>query len=96
MNKRKTIARVLTFAISAVCVLPAFRPTAVKAEDYWPEGPSIESESAVVMEVNTGTILYEKNSQEKKYPASITKIMTTLLALENSSLHSDIPHPWKR
>ena len=86
MNKRKTIARVLAFAISAVCVLPAFRPTAVKAEDYWPEGPSIESESAVVMEVNTGTILYEKNSQEKKYPASITKIMTTLLALENSSL----------
>ena len=90
MNKRKTIARVLAFAISAVCVLPAFKPTVVKAEDYWPEGPSIESASAVVMEVNTGTILYEKNSQEKKYPASITKIMTTLLALENSSLDETV------
>ena len=35
---------------------------------------------------NTGTILYEKNSDEAHYPASITKIMTTLLALENGNL----------
>lgn len=90
MDRRKTIARVMALAISAVCVLPVFRPSVVKAENYWPDGPSIESASAVVMEVNTGTILYEKNSQEKKYPASITKIMTTLLALENSSLDETV------
>ena len=34
-----------------------------------------------VMEVNTGTVLYEKNSHEKHYPASITKILTTYLKI---------------
>ncbi|WP_099469799.1 D-alanyl-D-alanine carboxypeptidase family protein [Konateibacter massiliensis] len=52
----------------------------------WPDGPSVEAESAILMDINTGTILYEKNVNEELYPASITKIMTTLLALENCSL----------
>lgn len=86
MRKRRYLRQALAIAISAVCVVSAVRPVEVRAEEYWPEGPEIESPSAVVMEVNTGTILYEKNSQEKKYPASITKILTTLLALENSSM----------
>ena len=44
-------------------------------DTYWPEGPQINAPCAVVMEVNTGTVLYEKNSHEKHYPASITKIL---------------------
>lgn len=51
-------------------------------DTYWPEGPQINSPCAVVMEVNTGTVLYEKNSHEKHYPASITKILTTYLTQE--------------
>lgn len=86
MRKRMRLRQVLTVAISVMCVVSVIRPVTVQAEEYWPEGPQIESPSAIVFEVNTGTILYEKNSQEKKYPASITKILTTLLALENSSL----------
>ena len=58
----------------------------IKAEEKWPEGPQINSPCAIVMEVNTGTVLYEKNSHEVHYPASITKILTTLLAIENSNL----------
>lgn len=58
----------------------------VQAEDYWPEGPQVAGESAVVMDVSTGTVLYEKNSRQQYYPASITKIMTTLLAIENSKM----------
>jgi serine-type D-Ala-D-Ala carboxypeptidase (penicillin-binding protein 5/6) len=54
--------------------------------DLWPSGPNVSSESAILMDINTGTILYEKNINEQLYPASITKIMTTLLALENCSL----------
>lgn len=52
----------------------------------WPEGPDVHSEAAIVVEASTGLILYEKNIHEMYYPASITKIMTALLALENSSL----------
>lgn len=62
----------------------------VKAEDSWPEGPQINAPCAIAMEVNTGTVLYEKNSHEVHYPASITKILTTLLALENSSLDETV------
>lgn len=55
-------------------------------EIIWPSGPEIESMSGVVMDFETGTIAYEKSGKEAHYPASITKIMTALVALENSSL----------
>ncbi|MDD6193818.1 MAG: D-alanyl-D-alanine carboxypeptidase [Lachnospiraceae bacterium] len=58
----------------------------VKAEAYWPSNVSVDSGAAVVMEVETGTILYEKNMNQSYYPASITKVMTALLALENCDL----------
>ncbi|MBP3326188.1 MAG: D-alanyl-D-alanine carboxypeptidase [Coprococcus sp.] len=45
--------------------------------------PDIVSNAAIVMDAKTGNILYEKNATEKKYPASITKIMTCYLALQN-------------
>jgi len=61
-------------------------PSKAKADIYWPEGPAVSTPSIMVMEINTGAILYEKNSNEKNYPASITKIMTTLLALEHCKL----------
>lgn len=45
--------------------------------------PDLVATAAIVMDVESGQILYEKNAYDKHYPASITKIMTTLLALEN-------------
>ena len=48
--------------------------------------PDLVSEAAIVMDSKTGTILYDKNCEEKEYPASITKIMTCLLALEKGNL----------
>lgn len=62
----------------------------VQAEEYWPEGPQVAGESVVVMEASTGTVLYEKNSHQQSYPASITKIMTSLLAVENSSMDEEV------
>jgi len=52
----------------------------------WPTGPSIGAEAAILVEANTGTILYAKNIDEELYPASTTKIMTCLLAAENGNL----------
>lgn len=60
--------------------------TPVHAKETWPEMPKVEAPSICVLEISTGTILYERNMDEQNYPASITKIMTALLALENSSL----------
>ncbi len=56
----------------------------------WPEGPEVSAESAIVMEAETGTILYAKNIHEELYPASTTKIMTCLLAAENANLSDKI------
>lgn len=52
----------------------------------WPTGPITGAESAIVMEVDTGAILYAKNIDERLYPASITKMMTGLLVMENCNL----------
>ena len=53
----------------------------------WPNGPDISADGAIVIEASTGSILYEKNIYETFYPASTTKILTTLVALENSELN---------
>ena len=84
MNRKKS--RRVTAFLLVVFTLLSILPLPVKADEYWPEGVSTLSKSAVVMEVNTGTILYEKKSHDRHYPASITKIMTVLLAIENCDL----------
>lgn len=43
-------------------------------------------DSAVVMEAESGEVLYNKAMDERRYPASTTKIMTALVALEHSNL----------
>lgn len=49
----------------------------------WPHGPAIGAAGAVVMDAESGAVLYGKNMNKQLYPASITKIMTALLAYEN-------------
>ena len=49
-------------------------------------GLNIYSESAILMEPKTGKVLYEKCSKERKYPASTTKILTAIIALEKCDL----------
>ena len=60
----------------------------------WPQGPQIYAESAVVMEASTGTILYNKDMDMVNYPASITKIMTALVVLENCSLDEIVTYSY--
>ena len=58
----------------------------VQASEYWPQAPETASPCVMVMEMNTGAVLYEKNVDEVHYPASITKIMTTLIAIEKGKM----------
>lgn len=57
-----------------------------------PETPNIElnSKAAVLIDATTGAILFEKNANEKMYPASITKILTGYLAAQNGNLEDTI------
>lgn len=52
----------------------------------WPAGPELGAQAAYLLEANTGTVLYAKNMNEKLYPASTTKLMTCLLAVENAQM----------
>lgn len=56
----------------------------------WPEGPAVYADSAIVMDMDSGAVLYGKQTDVKHYPASITKLMTALVALENSELTDEV------
>ncbi len=51
-----------------------------------PDEPLITSEAAILIDGNTGRVLYEKNSDKKMQPASLTKIATAIYAIENGNL----------
>ena len=68
----KKIISILLSAVRLLCVLPAVRA----------EGLDVPAPSAILMDAATGTVLYEKNADEKLPPASVTKIMTLLLVME--------------
>lgn len=58
--------------------------------DGWPQASDISSTAAIVMETSTNTVLYSKNADQALYPASAVKVMTCLVALENSSLDDQV------
>ncbi|MFC4024351.1 D-alanyl-D-alanine carboxypeptidase family protein [Oceanobacillus longus] len=59
---------------------------ALKVHGESPESPTIHSEAAILLEANSGQILFEKNANELMYPASVTKIATAIFAIENGNL----------
>ena len=61
----------------------------------WPAGPVVSAESAILMEAETGVVLYSKNIHDKHFPASTTKILTTLIAIEECSLDEMVTFSYK-
>ena len=61
-------------------------PVQSNEQQNWPVGPQTYAQSSIVMDVESGAILYAKNIDEQLYPASITKLVTALVALENANL----------
>ena len=79
--KRRTWSLLLTLVAVLCSAIPAFAATAQ---------PELIGETAIVMDMKTGEIIMEKNCHEQRYPASTTKIMTAILALENLDLNAQI------
>ena len=72
MKKERFLSLFLIFVLA----LPLAAP--VRAAS----GIDVDAVAALLVDENTGEVLYEKNSRERNYPASITKVMTALLTLE--------------
>ena len=84
MKLRNCTAAVLLFAV--FCTLTCGIRVSAAREDE----PPIRSNVALLCEAETGEILYEKNIRQKAFPASTTKIMTALLALENCEMDEPV------
>lgn len=84
MKKKILSKSCLAFLLSLALILSVFSP--VQAAEFpsgWPQGPEIAEETGILMEATTGQVLFDKEMDEIRYPASTTKIMTALLILEN-------------
>jgi serine-type D-Ala-D-Ala carboxypeptidase (penicillin-binding protein 5/6) len=62
-------------------------PMTAEPDKSW---PTIVSKAAVVMDLSTGTIVYAKNPEQAHYPASITKILTAMIALQKGQLTDEL------
>ena len=60
------------------------------AAESWPEVSGVQAEGACLMDAASGTVLYGKSMHETFYPASITKILTALLVIENCDLEEEV------
>lgn len=61
-------------------------PVQTNEIENWPAGPAIGAEAALLMDVNSGAVLYSKNADERLYPASITKLLTTYIAMKECDM----------
>lgn len=80
MNRKNLITLITLILI----IIPIFLPVSfsfASTEDVYVDAPV-----ALLMDSASGKILYERNAREKRFPASTTKIMTAILALENRKL----------
>ena len=101
---KKRLTRFLPFLLAFTIALPSY--SAFAEEENQTKEPqtnetqaneatandtlSLAAETAVLIDAASGEILYDKDADKKMYPASITKLMTILLALENGKLTDEI------
>ncbi len=77
---KKPCAALLTAAVLLTCLTAPVR--AADTVEAVAGAPAVEAPAVLLMEKETGTVLYEENAHDKREPASVTKIMTLLLVME--------------
>lgn len=70
-------------------------PTAAAPGSLEPTPPSLSCSAALLMEWHTGTLIYQHNAFRRMHPASITKMMTALLTLEQGCLEDTVRVSWE-
>ena len=85
--------RIFAVILSIFLILGLF-PAAVFAAPDWPSNISIEADGGIVMDADSGAVLFGKNLHETYYPASITKVLTALVVLENCDLNEEVTYSY--
>ena len=95
--KKRIVSVLVSILAAAGMLIYVINPACVRADESydttpltnlipgWPQMPRINEASGVVMDADNGGILYSLNRDTVRYPASTTKILTALLAIENAS-----------
>lgn len=86
IERRTELQTAVTAAIQ-----PVSRNNFLNLSD-WPAGPGVESDAAILIDARTGNILYARNIDEQFFPASITKVLTALIACEEGNLDDIITY----
>ncbi len=84
------LAVTMLFDLSVTAAAETYPEINLRYLSGWPAGPELGSRSAFLIELNSGEVLYTKNEDEKRYPASITKVMTALVVIENCRLDEEV------
>ena len=89
------VKRIFTNIISILLVILYIFPSSAIATSSnikkWPYYSSeITSKAAFIMDANSSKVLYEHNSNQRLYPASLTKIMTAIIVLEHANNYDDL------
>ncbi len=104
----KKFRKALSILLAAVILITsgehsAHAQTVIGREDHQivdapgyvrPAAPEINSDTAIMIELNSGVMLYSKNIHQRMYPASITKIITALIAIEELDLDDKLVLSW--
>ncbi|WP_244833640.1 D-alanyl-D-alanine carboxypeptidase family protein [Clostridium sp. BJN0001] len=85
---RKTLIKQLALGLILTFTLPV--KAVYAATNSSSNLPDIQAEAALAMDYETGEVIYEKDGDSKRYPASCTKLLTGLLLAENKSKTDDI------
>ncbi len=85
MKKTSVLLLIIYFILS----IPA---VTYSKDNVLPEFPTLESEYVVLMDADSGEVLYQNNGDAKCHPASTTKLLTALIAVENSSLTDKVTY----
>lgn len=85
-----TGSKLSLFLIGTLLLSLLAAPMQALASTEWPSDISIDSDAGIVMDANTGVVLYGKNIHETYSPASITKVLTSLIVLEHCSLDETV------
>ena len=82
--------RILSIFLCLTLILGFCPGQTAYAAAEWPSEISISADGGILMDINSGAVLFEKNSHEPYYPASITKILTALIVIENCGLDETV------
>ena len=76
----------LSWLLCLTTIFSLFLCRPAMAEVSWPEAAPIQADGGILIDAESGAVLYEKNADQAYYPASITKILTALIIIENCDL----------